>query len=107
MKTHSESPAHDKSARETDRTRGSLWRRHTQKAGRTAPIRTVRPARSGRRSDFDQNVSFQLLIRPVSCAATSCTRSFQVPLATSLEAFTVYVVRTLSAESEELEDFSR
>ncbi len=35
-----------------------------------------------------QKVSFQLLRRPVSEAATSWTRSFQVPLATSLEAFT-------------------
>ncbi|AIS01153.1 hypothetical protein SGLAU_26075 [Streptomyces glaucescens] len=65
------------------------YRRARKKAGRPVPIRTVRPARSGRRSDVGQNVSFQLLSRPVSCAATSRTRSFQVPLATSPEAFTV------------------
>lgn len=35
------------------------------------------------------NVSFQLLMRPTSCAATSCTFNFQVPLATSDEASTV------------------
>lgn len=35
------------------------------------------------------NVSFQLLMRPTSCAATSWTFSFQVPLATSDEALTV------------------
>ncbi len=37
----------------------------------------------------------------------SWTRSFQVPLATSLEALTVYVAMTLSAESPLLEFFSR
>lgn len=36
-----------------------------------------------------QNVSFQLFRVPVSWAAVSWTRSFQVPLAVSLEAFTV------------------
>ena len=51
-------------------------------------------------------MSFQLLIVPVSEAATSWTRSFQVPLAVSLEASTVYVALTLSAESEVLEAFS-
>lgn len=35
------------------------------------------------------NVSFQLLMRPTSCAATSCTFNFQVPLAASDEALTV------------------
>lgn len=43
-----------------------------------------------------QNWSAQLLIRPVSAFALSPTRSFQVPLATSEEALTVYVVTTLS-----------
>lgn len=43
-----------------------------------------------------QNWSAQLLIRPVSALALSLTRSFQVPLATSDEALTVYVVTTLS-----------
>ncbi|GAA3375891.1 hypothetical protein GCM10020367_45450 [Streptomyces sannanensis] len=37
----------------------------------------------------DQKESFQLLILPVSNLATSRTRSFQVPAATSLEALTV------------------
>ncbi len=36
------------------------------------------------------------MIRPVSALALSLTRSFQVPLATTDEALTVYVVTTLS-----------
>lgn len=51
---------------------------------RSGPAAGVRAWRPG-----SQKVSFQLLSRPVSEAATSWTRSFQVPLATSLEAFTV------------------
>lgn len=39
--------------------------------------------------EFAQKVSFQPLSVPVSCAAVSWTRSFQVPLADSEEAFTV------------------
>lgn len=45
--------------------------------------RTVKPRRAY------GNVSFQLLMRPTSCAATSWTFNFQVPLATSDEASTV------------------
>lgn len=43
----------------------------------------------GQGSEVYGNVSFQLLMRPTSCAATSWTFSFQVPLATSDEALTV------------------
>jgi len=46
---------------------------------------------------FYGKVSFQLLMYPVSAAALSWTRSSQVPLAASAEAFTVYVVLRLSA----------
>ncbi len=41
-----------------------------------------------RRSAGAQKVSFQLLSVPVSWEATSWTRSFQVPFAVSLDAFT-------------------
>lgn len=44
-----------------------------------------------------QNCSAHESILPTSWAALSPTRSFQVPLATSDDAFTVYVVITLSA----------
>ncbi len=44
---------------------------------------------------------------PVSWAATSWTRSFQVPFAGSAEASTVYVATTFAAESLLLESFSR
>ena len=43
-----------------------------------------------------QNCSAQESIFPMSYAALSLTRSFHVPLATSDEAFTVYVVMRLS-----------
>ncbi len=65
------------------------------RAGRCS-IRTGRPAcclsvcLSFRLSRLmAQKVSFQPLSVPVSCAAVSWTRSFQVPLAVSEEAFTV------------------
>ncbi len=90
-----------------------------RKAGRPTPARVDRPAGAfrphpvgggflsrhpvgdglsavtlwgvGSQSSFNgpQKVSFQLLILPVSAEATSWTRSFHVPLAVSLEAFTV------------------
>jgi len=82
-----------------------VW--HMTAAGRPASIHACRPARLCHTfSSLVQKVSFQLLIVPVSEAATSWTRSFQVPLAVSLEASTVYVALTLSAESEVLEAFS-
>ena len=45
-----------------------------------------------------QKVSLKLLILPTSAAARSWTLSFQAPLATSEEAFTVNVWMMLSAE---------
>ena len=42
------------------------------------------PGRAG-----DQKVTLQVSMRPVSCAALSLTRSYQVPLSGSLDRFTV------------------
>ncbi|GGY16366.1 hypothetical protein GCM10010384_23070 [Streptomyces djakartensis] len=64
------------------------------KAGRPVPHphRPARPLVARSRSPFPwqyQKVSVHPLSVPVSCAAVSWTRSFQVPLALSPEAFTV------------------
>ncbi len=60
------------------------------RAGRPVSLHTGRPALSSKaaRGELPQNVNCQLLSLPVSCAAVSWTRSFQVPLAVSPEAFT-------------------
>ncbi len=66
--------------------------RRQKTTGRPVPIRTGRPVRSWpsvSSRPSAQKVSFQLLSLPVSCAAVSWTRSFQVPFAVSLDAFTV------------------
>src|SRR5581483_9866360 len=51
-----------------------------------------------RRGKVHHSVSVQLSMNPVSCAAASCTRSFQVPLRASLDRLTVKVWSTLAAE---------
>jgi len=45
----------------------------------------------------DQNVMLHVSMRPTSPAASSLTRSFQVPLSVSLDRFRVKVPATLSA----------
>ena len=71
------------------------WGAHTGRSGfGPTPLPRSGPAAGEvardlpRLPDPGQNWSDQELIRPVSRAATSWTRSFQTPFATSPEAFT-------------------
>src|SRR5262249_12776277 len=59
----------------------------------SVPLVAVQPGGGG----FGTRVRVQVLMKPVSSAAASCTRRFQVPLATSLDRLTVKVWSMLSA----------